>query len=216
MRVKTVAVAALALALGQAGLAAQATKKPRPATSAARQSAGIATPQSTVKRAGRVVLRYAHADIKGDRITGTADFEEVKEGTGTVVEITVKASGLKAGLHGVHLHAVGKCDPDFMAAGGHFDPGPASNTDPDANHPFHMGDVPNLLVEANGVGMLHAVTTRVTLSPGPLSIFDADGTAIIIHGNEDKGVTGEPKSGVSGGPRLACGVITETFAPAAK
>ena len=48
---------------------------------------------------------------------------------------------------------------------------------------------------------------RDELSPVPLSIFDDDGTAIIIHGNEDKGTTGEPKSGVSGGPRVACGVF---------
>ena len=126
-----------------------------------------------------------------------------------VVDITVSASGLKPGLHGVHLHAVGKCEPDFAAAGGHFDPGPASNTDPDANHPFHMGDVPNLEVGQDGKGTLKAVTTRVTLSDGPLSLFDADGTAIIIHGNETRAITGEPKSGVSGGPRVACGVFTK-------
>jgi Cu-Zn family superoxide dismutase len=72
-----------------------------------------------------------------------------------------------------------------------------------------MGDIPNLEVGQDGKGTLKAVTTRVTVSPGPLSIFDADGTAIIIHGNEDKGTTGEPKSGVSGGPRVACGVFTK-------
>jgi Cu-Zn family superoxide dismutase len=149
----------------------------------------------------------AHADIKGEGITGKIELVERKQGTGVVVDITVTASGLKPGLHGVHLHAVGKCEPDFTAAGGHFDPGPASNTDPDANHPFHMGDVPNLEVGSDGKGTLKAVTTRVTVSAGPLSIFDADGTAVIIHGNEDKGITGEPKSGVSGGPRIACGVF---------
>jgi Cu-Zn family superoxide dismutase len=149
----------------------------------------------------------ATADIKGDGITGQATLTERKVGTGTVVDIVVSASGLKPGLHGVHLHAVGKCEPDFAAAGGHFDPGPASNTDPDANHPFHMGDVPNLEVGSDGKGTLKAVTTRVTISAGPLSILDADGTAIIIHGNEDKGITGEPKSGVSGGPRVACGAF---------
>lgn len=149
----------------------------------------------------------ATATIKGEGISGTATLTERKQGTGTVVDITVTATGLKPGLHGVHLHAVGKCDPDFAAAGGHFDPGPASNTDPDANHPFHMGDVPNLEAGADGSGSLKAVTTRITLSPGPLSIFDSDGTAIIIHGNPDKGITGEPKSGVSGGPRVACGVV---------
>ena len=151
----------------------------------------------------------ATAEIKGDGIKGRVELAERKTGTGVVVDISVTASGLKPGLHGVHLHAVGKCDPDFTAAGGHFDPGPASNTDPDANHPFHMGDIPNLEVGANGEGTLKTVTTRVTVSPGPLSIFDADGTAIVIHGNPDKGVTGKPKSGVSGGPRVACGVFSK-------
>jgi superoxide dismutase, Cu-Zn family len=151
----------------------------------------------------------AVADIKGDGITGKAELVERKMGTGAVVDVTISVSGLKPGRHGVHLHAVGKCEPDFAAAGGHFDPGPASNTDPDANHPFHMGDIPNLEVGADGKGTLKAVTSRVTISGGPLSIFDADGTAIIVHGNEDQGITGAPKSGVSGGPRIACGVFTK-------
>jgi Cu-Zn family superoxide dismutase len=151
----------------------------------------------------------AVADIKGTGVSGRAELVERKSGTGTVVDVTVTVSGLKPGLHGVHLHAVGKCEPEFTAAGGHFDPGPAGNTDPDANHPFHMGDLPNIEVGANGQGTLKAVTTRVTLSDGPLSIFDADGTAIIIHGNPDQGITGAPKSGVSGGPRVACGVFSK-------
>ena len=151
----------------------------------------------------------AHAQITGKGVTGTADFIEQTKGTATLVEITVSASGLTPGKHGVHLHAIGKCEPDFTAAGGHFDPGPAGNTDPDANHPFHMGDVPNLEVGADGKGTMKIVTSRVTLSAGPLSLFDDDGTAIIIHGNPDQGITGESKSGVSGGPRVACGVVTK-------
>jgi Cu-Zn family superoxide dismutase len=171
---------------------------------------------AAVALAGAVMLAQApaggmkaHADIKGDGISGRAEFVERAQGTGKIVEITVSVSGLKPGLHGVHLHAVGKCEAPFTSAGGHFDPGPASNSDPDANHPFHMGDVPNIEVGADGKGTLKAVTTRVTLSAGPLSVFDDDGTAIIIHGNEDKGITGEPKSGVSGGPRVACGVLSK-------
>jgi superoxide dismutase, Cu-Zn family len=191
MRHVSITSAALALAFGGAIAAAQDTK---PAASQGRASAG------TVR---------ATATIKGEGISGNAQLVERKQGTGTVVEITVTASGLKPGLHGVHLHAVGKCEPDFAAAGGHFDPGPASNTDPDANHPFHMGDIPNLEADASGKGTLKAVTTRVTLSEGPLSLFDQDGSAIIIHGNPDQGTTGEPKSGVSGGPRVACGVISK-------
>jgi Cu-Zn family superoxide dismutase len=161
----------------------------------------------------------AKATIEGDGIKGTAELKSVpaqltsphdmKFMTGmTAVEITITVTGLKPGAHGVHLHAVGKCEaPGFTTAGGHFDPGPSGNMDPDANHPFHMGDLPNLFADAAGKATLKAVTNRVTIGPGPLSIFDADGTAIIVHGNPDQGTTGEPKSGLSGGPRIACGVI---------
>lgn len=157
---------------------------------------------------GKVTGR-AHATISGEGVSGTADFTERTFETGGIqVELVVSAKGLKPGLHGVHLHAVGKCEaPGFTSAGGHFDPGPAGNTDPDANHPFHMGDVPNLQVADNGTGTLRWTTSRVTLSDGPLSLFDADGAAIVIHGNPDQYITGESKSGVSGGPRAACGVI---------
>jgi Cu-Zn family superoxide dismutase len=159
------------------------------------------------KDAGKVT-GHARAEIKGEGIAGTLELTETTYDTGREVTIALTAKGLKPGLHGVHLHAIGKCEaPAFTAAGGHFDPGPAGNTDPDANHPYHMGDIPNLRVAADGTGTLHARTSRVTLSDGPLSVFDADGSAVIIHANEDQGVTGEPKSGVSGGPRLACGVI---------
>jgi Cu-Zn family superoxide dismutase len=188
-------IAAVAVASSCALALAQAPPPPPPAAAPAKAAAGAAV--------------HAHAVIKGEGISGTADFVERTMGTGKIVDITVAVTGLKPGMHGVHLHAVGKCEPDFAAAGGHFDPGPAGNMDPDANHPFHMGDVPQLNVSANGRGTMKVSTTRVTLSDGPLSLFDADGSAIIIHANPDQGITGEPKSGVSGGPRIACGVINK-------
>ena len=167
------------------------------------------TPQGQTASTGTVVMR-AHADVKGEGISGTAELTEVKSGTATEVEIEVSVKGLKPGLHGMHFHAVGVCDPpSFTTAGGHFDPGPFGNPDADLNHPYHMGDLPNLEVGPDGVGRLKARTTRVTLSDGPLSVFDADGTALIIHANPDQGISGEPKSGVAGGPRAACGVIVK-------
>ena len=174
------------------------------ATVGARQAAA---PKATPPAASGAGIVRAHADIKGEGITGTADFVESQQGNGKIVNITVTVSGLKPGNHGFHLHAVGKCAPDFAAAGGHFDPGPAGNADPDANHPFHSGDVPQLTAAANGKATMKVATSRVTLSDGPLSLFDADGSAVIVHGNADQGITGESKSGVSGGPRVACGVI---------
>jgi superoxide dismutase, Cu-Zn family len=177
------------------------------AGSAALAASAPQSDTAQTRPAGKATAR-AHATLAGEGVSGTVEFVEMAYDTGNEVEITLTAKGLKPGLHGVHLHAVGKCEPPaFTAAGGHFDPGPAGNTDPDANHPFHMGDIPNLRVGADGSGTLQARTTRVTLSEGPLSLFDADGSAVIVHGNPDQGTTGEPKSGVSGGPRAACGVI---------
>ena len=160
----------------------------------------------------------AVATVRGDGISGTIQFEEIDVQQGTRdagltvglkgVRVTVDVTGLPPGPHGFHLHAVGQCEPTFGAAGGHFDPGPHGMTDPDANHPFHMGDLPNLVAAANGRATLTATTTRVTLSPGPVSLFDEDGSAVIIHGNPDQGTTGASGSGLSGGPRIACGVIT--------
>jgi Cu/Zn superoxide dismutase len=163
----------------------------------------------------------AQATIAGDGITGTAELREVDAQTAgdhdmkfmtgmKAVEITITVSGLKPGAHGLHLHAVGKCEaPGFTTAGGHFDPGPSGVGDPDTNHPYHMGDLPNLVASAAGKATIKAVTNRVTLGAGPLSLLDADGSAIIIHANPDQGVTGESKSGLSGGPRVACGVIAK-------
>lgn len=160
---------------------------------------------------GRETAR-GRAEVRGEKITGEAEFVETEgEGGQRVVHLTLNVKGdpsvLKPGLHGVHLHQTGVCQPPFTSAGGHFDPGPASNNDPDVNHPFHMGDLPNIEIKADGTGTLRAVTTRVTLSDGPLTLFDADGSAIILHGNPDRMIPGAPKSGVSGGPRAACGVV---------
>jgi Cu-Zn family superoxide dismutase len=49
------------------------------------------------------------------------------------------------------------------------------------------------------------ISSRITLSPGPLTIFDANGSAVIVHLNPDSGQPGV--TGASGGPRIACGVI---------
>lgn len=162
----------------------------------------------------------AKATLGGDGITGTVTFREVRAQSGATdakfttglmaVEIAVDVNGLKPGVHGIHLHAVGKCDaPGFTSAGAHFDPGPYGMMDPDMNHPFHMGDLPNIVADEKGHATWKATTSRVTLSAGPLSLFDEDGSAIIIHANPDQGVTAEAKAGLSGGPRVACGVVTK-------
>ena len=130
------------------------------------------------------------------------------------VWVVARVEGLTPGLHGFHIHEIAACDPPtFATAGGHFDPGPFGQSNPDANHPFHMGDLPNIEANQAGVGHLNALTSRITLSPGPLSVFDANGSAVIVHLNPDQGITGAPGSGVSGGPRIACGIIEMETTP---
>jgi Cu-Zn family superoxide dismutase len=163
----------------------------------------------------------AVADIKGctnAAISGTATLEEQVTAEG-VKEVTVKMTvkGLPDGKHAVHIHEVGQCEP-CAGAGGHHDPGPAGQSRPDTtsdatpatdiNHPFHMGDLINLEVK-DGVGKLHHTTNRVTLSPGRLSIFDADGSAIVVHAQPDTYCDEESdlKKGCAGGAREACGVL---------
>ncbi|MFI5399249.1 MAG: superoxide dismutase family protein [Candidatus Binatia bacterium] len=38
------------------------------------------------------------------------------------VLITVDIEGLPPGPHALHIHEVGKCEPPFQSAGGHFNP----------------------------------------------------------------------------------------------
>ena len=122
------------------------------------------------------------------------------------MDVTIRVSGMKPGKHAVHIHETGKCTP-CSDAKGHFDPGPYGFTAPDGNHPFHSGDLVNLEVNPAGTGVLHTSTTRVTLSPGPLSVFDADGSAIIIHTDPDTYCPEGDVKGCAGGSRAACGIL---------
>jgi len=153
----------------------------------------------------------AHADMSGEGISGQADFIEYEFGEQKVVKITLELEGdpekLKAGKHAVHIHEKGDCSGGFKCAGGHFDPGPAGNSDPDVNHPFHAGDLPSITIDENGKGTLEAITTRVTLSEGLLTILNEEGTSLMVHANPDPYKGGEHGSGISGGPRLVCGII---------
>jgi superoxide dismutase, Cu-Zn family len=125
---------------------------------------------------------------------GWASFTE--DATGTL-HVNVKVAGLTSGEHGIHIHSIGACTPDFSAAGGHHNPGATL-------HGAHAGDLPNLIVNVAGQGHLDGTTDAATLSDGPVSIFDADGSALVIHANPDDYVT-QPIG--NSGPRIACGVI---------
>ncbi len=163
---------------------------------------------------GKEVLK-AHCKLTGEGITGNADFVEYNFGQQVIVKIMLTLEGdpatLKPGLHALHIHEKASCEGGFKCAGGHFDPGPSGNSDPDVNHPFHMGDLPNIEIDAQGKGTLEAISTRITLSSGELCILEGEGTALMIHANPDPYKGGEHGSGISGGPRIACGIIEKVI-----
>ena len=124
------------------------------------------------------------------------------------VTFRIDASGLPPGLHGLHVHAVGRCDPpDFASAGAHWNPAAAKHGFNNPQGP-HRGDLPNVSVARNGV-----VGESVTLSGASFaSLLDADGAALVVHAGQDDYAT-DP-SGNSGG-RIACAVISATPPPPA-
>ena len=112
--------------------------------------------------------------------------------------------GLPPGQHGIHLHTAGKCEPpDFTSAGSHFNSAAKKHglINPDGPH---AGDLPNITVGADGTGQLNYLVRGVTLGSGAASLFDAPGTAVVIHAGPDDYRT-DPAG--NSGARIACGVI---------
>jgi Cu-Zn family superoxide dismutase len=137
---------------------------------------------------------------KDGKVVGHAMLREQSDG----VLIRLEVAGLTPGLHGVHVHAVGKCDgPAFASAGGHFNPANKKHGLKSSDGP-HAGDLPNMLVAKDGSGRFEALTDGITLRAGSLSVFDADGSAIVVHAGADDNMT-DPAG--NSGDRVACGVI---------
>lgn len=123
--------------------------------------------------------------------------------TGTGVRITGTLVGLSPGAHGFHLHQVGRCEPaEFTSAGGHLNPAGRRHGLESPSGP-HAGDMPNIMSDASGRAVVDVTTDRVTLDPGG-SLFDVDGTAIVVHAAPDDQRT-DPAG--SAGARVGCGVI---------
>ncbi len=171
-------------------------------TAAAAQDA---TETPSMQQAGATAMLQ---DVNGNTV-GQVTFSQRDDGK---VVILAQVNSLTPGFHGFHIHSVGQCDPSgdtpFASAGGHFDPA-------NADHPAHAGDLPVILVNADGTGDLMTVTDRFQLS----DLFDGDGSAVVIHAGADNFANipsryaAQPdsdtlKSGDSGA-REACGVIQQ-------
>ncbi len=159
------------------------------------------------------VLPAAAADMAAARLVNTdgkaigeATFEQTPGG----VLLFVKVTGLPPGPHGIHLHSVGGCAPDFKAAKGHINPDKRAHGLRNPDGPDN-GDLPNLYVAADGTGAAEFYTTRVSVADGKSApaLLDADGSSVIIHANPDDHMT-QPIGGAGG--RIACGVVEKKTA----
>ncbi len=138
-------------------------------------------------------------DAQGKEV-GSVNLTQTPRG----VLINVAVKGLPPGEHAFHVHAVGKCEPPFTSAGGHFNPDHKKHGLLAAEG-AHAGDMPNLHIPQSGDLAVEVLNAAVTLEKDkPNSVFDADGSAIIIHAGSDDYKT-DP-TGEAGG-RIACGVI---------
>ena len=140
---------------------------------------------------------------------GTVTFRQAA--TGVLIMADVK--GLSPGGHAFIIHEVGVCTPDFDAAGDHFNP-------TDAEHGFvhsawtrgdsgagHGGDLPNIYAASDGSARADFFTIGISLDMNQShSVFDDDGSAIIVHEHPD--AYGDEESDT--GDRVACGVIGRT------
>jgi Cu-Zn family superoxide dismutase len=144
-------------------------------------------------------------DADGERV-GRVWFEHHRrDGT---VSVFARVHDLPPGFHGFHIHTTGDCEPpDFMSAGGHFNPS-------GADHPDHAGDLPTLLVNEDGSGVVATATDRFSLR----DLRDGDGSAVMVHELPDNhaniparyapaGPDAETRMTGDAGRRLACGEL---------
>lgn len=183
--------ALLVVAAAVAGAACTASTvhmppSPSPTAPAASTSAPARTASATIR------------DLTGGAV-GSATFTDTY--SGVLIDGIVSNVGL--GAHGIHIHAVGKCEPPFTTAGGHFNPAGKQHGFMNPNGP-HLGDLPNITTPAAGQLHFQLLLPGVSLT-GTNALLDADGASIVIHSARD-----DLKSDPAGnaGARIACGVIT--------
>jgi Cu-Zn family superoxide dismutase len=141
-------------------------------------------------------------DVNGAPV-GTAQLWQDPNG---LVNVEVASLALPAGTHGIHFHEVGKCDGGataFSTAGAHYNPLGKQHGLANPNGP-HAGDAPNIVTPTSGIGKVAFSTDRVRLTPGTITLFDQDGSALVVHASPDDQIS-QPAG--NSGARIACGVV---------
>ena len=142
---------------------------------------------------------------------GTVNFSATSHGVLMVFDVR----GLTPGVHAIHIHTSGSCDPKvaFTSAGPHFSDDPKKMHGYFAENGMHAGDLPNQFAAADGTLRATAISNAFSLGNGKKSIFDHDGASIIVHAGGDDYLS-QPAG--NSGDRVACGVIMRTVAPGSR
>ena len=146
----------------------------------------------------------AKASLKDATGKDVGQVQLIQTPHGVLLKMSLK--GIPAGERAFHIHAVGKCEPPFTSAGPHFNPA-GKKHGLEATEGAHAGDMPNLHIPASGELVIEVANPMISLVKGrPNSVFDADGSSIIIHVGADDYKT-DPAG--NAGDRIVCGVIVE-------
>jgi Cu-Zn family superoxide dismutase len=120
------------------------------------------------------------------------------------LRLGISASQLSPGPHGLHFHAQGTCaPPDFASAGAHFNPDQRKHGRLNPDGP-HLGDLPNLIVGDDGSADTSFAVSGVLADPGPRTLLQPGGAAVVIHAAADDERT-DPSG--NSGDRVACAVL---------
>lgn len=157
----------------------------------------------TAAHAATITVTVNRIDAKGvGEAIGTLRLEDTAGG----LKVTPDLKGLPPGPHGFHVHVTPNCGPGEangqpaagLAAGAHFDPAQtAKHLGPMGEG--HKGDMPVLVVGADGSATAPAVAPHLTVAL-------AQGHAVIIHAGGDN-YSDQPAPLGGGGARIACGVV---------
>jgi len=150
-----------------------------------------------------VTVTVASLESGGD--IGTVRFKDSPDG----VLITPNLTGLTPGEHGFHVHENHSCDTSIDSdgntvlgggAGSHYDPHKTGrHLGPEGDG--HLGALPVLIVGDGGQAVIPLIAPR-------LSVSDIIDRSLIIHANGDN-FSDDPAPLGGGGPRVACGLITQ-------
>ncbi|HXC54881.1 MAG TPA: superoxide dismutase family protein [Rhizomicrobium sp.] len=168
----------------------------------------LASPALAAASKARAIARLSGLD---GAAMGTANF--IATSHGVLIQFDLK--GLTPGVHAIHIHTSGNCDPKvaFTSAGPHFSPEPNRMHGYLAAHGSHAGDLPNQFAAADGTLRASTISNAFSLGNGKKSLFDRDGASIIVHAKGDDYMS-QPAG--NSGDRVACGVIMRTVGPASR